>query len=366
MNEKIWTLLRLESIWFGESNLYWWKNPEYLRKVFGCLDKSGLWFDFPYYKKNFGKRFYAMPAIENLLEEFTSWKPSEYVFVPDRTESPASKLTLLLNPISLDLRFKVEEPHLSSYGDSLIDRFIHFTQCINHALDGITLIGPRLGVEIFELSYPRVRPHRTGGGIWTLGNVVNFASRKFHAQHELGLPEDLEKILKTPMPAGATRLDDDDLVVLRWADNLLSEEKLAQSCSIQEQWLTKCLNLPVDSSYNTLGDHREAPLALDEHPPLTLYSSMYGTGYKAIVLDPDGSYDEPLFAEMAGWIEAGKLPDGTLLNRLRLILPNRDSVFQIEKAAKAIGVEMILYADNDGNWWNPLLPGDWIDIPYPV
>ena len=221
------------------------------------------------------------------------------------------------------------------------------------------MLGPLLQVEVYDHVYPRIRPPRYHR-YFKCGAVVQFASREFHATHPFGHPQDLEKLLAAPLPLGGRKEERGGLVAFRWADKLTNEKKLAVGRSLQEQWLTSVLDLPIDGSYNELGDYLVAP-AGGEHPPLTFYTPASALGYKAVMVDTDGRMGEKTSVEMTGWIKARELPDGTPLHSLDLIVPSRTAALRIYERAKAMGVSRVLYTDDSGRFWDPHPPGLWLE-----
>ena len=85
------------------------------------------------------------------------------------------------------------------------------------------------------------------------------------------------------------------------------------------------------------------------------------SGYKAVVVYPDGSVNDELVSEMQSWISAGQLPNGKPLEDLSLILPTRESCLQVVDRAKSIGVFQVLYSNDEGKLFNPFPLGMWRD-----
>jgi hypothetical protein len=349
-------MLRLDSLIFQPPH----DRPEgggRLRPVFACVREAGLWLDFDHAGKRGGrpKRF---DSEEQLAAASDAWGANLYTVQRGRDERPECYLQLSLGPAGAEVRYSMRGETLERFRDTLLDRFTDLTVCIHEAFHGTARLGPRLGVEIFDPPFPRVRPPRAEG-FWTYGNAADFICREFHERSSRGQPEVVRRLLKAPMPAGTRRAEKGDLVILRWATNLSDAEQVARRRTLQEQWYVNVLSPPVGSGYNEAGDYLETPPAAERRPPLTLYDAAGATGYKATALAPDGGVDEELFAEMAEWVRAGRLPDGTPLGQLHLILPNRESALRARARAAAAGVGKVLYADDEGGWWNPFPPGLW-------
>jgi hypothetical protein len=353
-------MLYIEAIRFGGGEKLWWKSSQHFHQVFRCIRESGLWLGFQFYKKAGAKRFRRFDTDEQLLGATTSWKRGSYVLTIVNTEEPDCDITFVLDPTVLTIRFFMAEHSLDQNRPTLINRFIDLTSRLCDTFCYTALMGPRLGVRISDLPYRRVRPPRLHR-IWSAGNAVDFISKRYHEQSPSSELENVKKLVNTPVPNGVVRTEKGDLIIIRWVDDLIDEHEIAAKLSIREQWFTKVLNPPIDPSYNKFGDVHETPLSTEEKPPLTFYDPMYETGYKAMVISPDGRPDKEILDEMAEWIKNRKLPDGTALQQLHVILPNRESALLIRDQVSSIGVDKVLYTDDEGDLWNPFPPGLWIE-----
>jgi hypothetical protein len=357
MDKPTKVMLRLETIQFQDAPRVWWKKTSYLGQALECIRQSGLWLDFAYYGEDGSKRLKSFRSAEQLADAAKSWDPGMYVVQKEQTGDGTCKLTLVLRPGGLGLRLLLSGPDLDALRETAIDQFIDLTSCLHKAFADFALFGPRLGVEILDFPFPRVRPQRRKPP-WTFGNAVDFITKKHHESSSAVKPEDVERLLKAPMPAGTRRLVKGGLVILRWVDNLNDGKDVAERRSLQEQWFVNVLNAPVDSDRNEHGDYLEAPLSKQKKPPLTFYDPTYEAGYKAVTLDRSSGVDEELFDEMATWVQSRQLPDRTPLRELHLILPDRESALRVRDRATKIGVDNVYYTDDEGGLWNPFPPGE--------
>lgn len=359
MAESIRALLRLEAIGFPRGE--WWKDTAHAEKLLSALKESGLWLDFRYHGKS-GGRLARLTAAEELPGILRSWETGLYSLTTDQKEDPACELGFTIEPGNLSLRYLVNDLSSGSLRSRVIEQFVGLVLALRSAYDESVSFGPDLGVEILGLPYRRVRPPRLDR-MWKLGRAVTFLSKSFHERDPRGQLDSLEKLMRSPMPEGGERSEEGDLVVFRWVEDLVDWDDVARRLSLQEEWLTGILDLPVHPSYNDLGDYLETPLDLEQNPYVTFYDPDLEEGFKATVLGPGDTVDEDLFSEMESWIEAGELPDESPLDSLSLIVPNRRSALAIRKRAKSIGIDRVLYTDDEGQWWDPDPPGLWLEGP---
>jgi hypothetical protein len=101
----------------------------------------------------------------------------------------------------------------------------------------------------------------------------------------------------------------------------------------------------------------------ERHPPLTFYDRGDRHGYKAIFATVDDARPDARrgdLEEAASWIAAGRLPDGTPVSGVSVIVPTREVALALRRKAGALGFTRLLYADDTGMLWNPFPPGKWI------
>ena len=353
-------LLRIQDIYFLDGQPTWWQDPSYLRLVLQSLEKAGLWREFSYYGSEGGKR-HKINSLDDLLKASTAFKAKTYSLVNQDVETPSARLELDFKTGALTLHLIFDPIFLKHYQENLLSHLIDVVCHIHDALGAKALMGPLINVEIIGTVYPRVRPPRFLRR-FVFGTIANIISQRFHAQHPLGAPEEVKKILAAPVPNEVQRVTHGDLVIFRWAEDVRDERYLAQRRSQQEQWLVNVLDPPLDDSYNAAGDYRATPIgATGPNAPLTWYDAARKSGYKAVVVFPDGGVDEELFTEMTNWIRQHRLPDGRELQVLYLIAQSRSAALLIHERAIRMGIKAVYYSDNQGQLWDPFPPGPWIE-----
>jgi hypothetical protein len=352
-------LLRIQDIYFLDGQPTWRQDSSCLRIVLQALEQAGLWGKFGYYGPEGGQRR-KIDSLEDLLETGTTFKTKTYTLVND-VETPSARLELDFKTGALTFHLVFEPVFLKHYQENLLLHLIDAVCHIHDALGDKALMGPLVNVEIIGAVYPRVRPPRLHRRI-VFGTLVNIVSQNFHAQHPLGSPEEVKKILAAPLPDNVQRIDHGDLVIFRWAEDVRDEQDVARRRSQQEQWLVQVLNPPLDPSYNAAGDYLVmAVRAVGPDAHLTWYDATRKYGYKAVVVFPNGGVDEDLFAEMADWLKRRQLPDDRELEALSLITQSRAAALSIHDRAIRMGFKAVYYSDNKARLWDPFPPGLWLE-----
>ncbi len=353
-------MLCLEGFQSIEPEVGFWRDEVKLWQLVEGLEANGLWLGFSHLGELGQPSLDRLESRDHLVRELATREESSFeVSCGPDTDQPAV-LKVRFPPYGLELVLTMRPDHPDFSDPTLLDRFIAFTCHLAKSFEGVALAGPRLQVDVWDHEYPRVRPPRDHL-CFELGTVVQFASEAFHGQYGNGYPADLSRMLAAPLPAGARREERAGLVIWRWCDHLADAERLAVARSAQERWLTSVLDIPIDASYNELGDCLAGPFGGAGHPLLTFYSTSSGIGVKAIFADDEGRVDEEQTSQLAGWIAAGHLPDDQPLNKLHLIVPSRDAALAVRRQATAIGVDRVLYTGEIGHLWDPFPPGLWLE-----
>jgi hypothetical protein len=356
MNRSKHVAFRLFSLTFKEHGQEWWKQPTHLSHVLQAIQVAGLGVEFRYCGKYDNAKLKRIGPLDTLLPETASWEANSYILTSSK-ENGGFSLELTFRNWMLNILLRVEGQALDTRREVILEQLIRFACQLGAAFRDTALLGPAFHITLFNVGYPRPCPPRKDPQ-WPIGSLVDFVSKEYLIQ--TGKTEALEKLLTTSLPDGVVREECNDLIIFRWVDILLDDKLVATRRSMQEQWFSKTLCWPVASGYNNFGDCLETLWAPQTHPILTFYVPTYKHGYKAIVQNPDGTIDDGLFSQMASWVKVGGLPDGTPLDQLNLILPNRESALGVRQRAKVIGIKKALYTDNKGNLWNPQPPGLWL------
>lgn len=339
----------------------WWQRPDGLPAILGAVKRLGLAEGLRYQQAG-TKAPRKLESLDRWIAESTLLPTGSYELRAAAREPearPPFEIDLEVASQSLRFLYTCWEPIADDTASELLDRMVALMQELHKILSPQGLLGPTMSIRPLGLSYPRPRPPRQSN-LWAIGALVNFASRAFHERHSQGRPQELRAVLAAPIPPGCQRIEQGDLVTLRWAQRLGDSRELAACCSVQEHWLAQVLPLEVKAGYNELGDELVTPMGLQPRPPLTFYDSMYQAGYQATTVTPDGTTDDELLDEAAGWRRDGRLPDGTPLKELHLLVPNRESALRLLPEAHRRSIDKVLYLTEDRRIWDPAPPGEWL------
>ncbi len=209
-----------------------------------------------------------------------------------------------------------------------------------------------------ELEYPARRPP-VSHDLVRLGTLVDFFGPAWLSDRA---PELARLARDAKLPAGASRIEDEDLIVLRWVTDPRSPDDVAEACMRQEDWWRAHVDMPPDGGWNADGDRGVYPAKLEPGPPFTLVDRARHVGYRAVVVMPDGTLDGASWSEVAKLTALSQLADGTPIEHVRLIVPVRDNAIAIAERARELGVDAVLYKDGD-TLFNVMPAGNWRVVP---
>jgi hypothetical protein len=330
----------------------WWKDGRIGRELATALTGNGLWLDFAF-AGTAGGRMRPLHAPEEVEDFARKWKPAEYSLQQDPDDDlEAPTLTLSVREGYFAAALLVTGEALEERAARLVESLAGFGKQIFAALAPIATL--TLGQTIVSEPYPRPRPPRVTTLGLSPGSLLDFVDLDFLRAN--GSKKQADAVAKAKLPPGASRERDGRLVVLRWAAEVADLRRVAAARARQERWLVENVGLDRDQNYNEAGDLLVDADGAEEHPPLTYYDPANEIGYKAVV---PTAMDAAQWAEIERWAKRGKLPDGSVLSAVRLIVPNRAAALKLRARARETGVKAVLYTDNQGQWWDPSPPGEW-------
>lgn len=332
----------------------WWKDGRVGSALVEGLADTGLWLNFKFYGRS-GGRLTRIQRPEDLETLFRRWKPGGYSLLQDGRDpygSPALSVNVREGYFDLNLAAAGEE--LKKRWATLLESFAGFGRRLFGALSGIATCSQ--GFTTLDEPWPRPRPPRIQTLSFTPGSLLDLFDLDYIRQQ--GADRQAEAVARAPLPPGATRTQDRRLILIRWARDVADLASLEAARIAQERWLIAEVGLDRDPSYSEEGDLLEDAEGVEEHPLVTFYGPSGQVGYKAVV---PPTLDPGQWAEMEGWARNRRLPDGTPLERLCLIVPRRGLALELLPRARRAGIDAVLYTDNQGRWWNPAPPGKWLD-----
>jgi hypothetical protein len=269
-----------------------------------------------------------------------------------RSASPEAYVGIDIHGILVKLR--LQSAPLGGRGKAVLDGVIAWAQVAAGAVgDSARVVNG--AVYPLDVSYPARRPPLHHQFV-RFGTLVDFLGLSWCRE---AMPEAAEAVASAPLPAGATRTLDGDLVVLRWLDDPGDPVEQARGCIRQEDWWASQVDAQPQVGWNAQGDQMVVPTALERRPPFTLFDTAEGVGYRAVVVQPDGELAGASWSDIAQLTALRELDDGTAVDRVRLIVPVRDSAVAIAEKARELGVDGVLYKDDDDTLWNVMPEGDW-------
>lgn len=218
--------------------------------------------------------------------------------------------------------------------------------------DGLRAVRVRFATARFEPArapYPRPTPPRTSFD-WPPGSLDQYFGRAWHLQTDAETAAVLERVEHAPLPAGASRTIDGDVVRIAFAADLHDAAAVAAARTAHERWLTPLVPATPEPGWNEHGDEVAGPTQRRVVAGLTFYDDATQVGYQALVVFPDGSIEEDRWAAAEAIVRAGALPDGTPVASMRLVFPRRADALALHARAIAAGFAMTTYGEGGQLW----------------
>lgn len=286
-------------------------------------------------------------AIARLDKEAGAWRDQTVQIYTGDANHPDWMFHFALNRwgvrLALGIGARFIEPHSRDVIMALVGRWAN-TLARSHAHLSIGT------VDLQRTEAPRARPPRQGTK-WKLGALDYYLGQTWHGRDPTckGV---LTAIGAAPLPDGATRVVEGDVVHVAFAADLAAVAAVAAARTKSEEWLTPLVPTSPARGWNEQGDRLVVPRERrTDVPPFTFFDPDSRIGYKGLIVDPDsGEVDEAVWAELAAIAATGRLPDGTQVASVRLVVPVRANALQLHERAKADGFEAVAYPAGGVFW----------------
>jgi hypothetical protein len=287
--------------------------------------------------------------IESMAEleaKARTWRGVTAAMFTGDMHDPDWRLHVALQPASVRISVRVGAAFLSNDTRDQLARWVRRWSELFAGRGCYLSIG---STQPPRADYPRRYPPRTSMR-WRFGVLDYYFGRAWHRRTPEGTTV-LANVETAPLPAGATRTVDGDVVRVAFPADVNDPASVAAARTSSEDWLVPLVPTEPARGWNELGDRRVAPARPVDLPPFTFYDERSKVGYKALVVDPQTrEVDEETWAELAAIARAGQLPDGTPVSAVRLIFPVRDNALWMHARAISDGFEMATYPGNGAFW----------------
>lgn len=286
-------------------------------------------------------------SVAELRAQASTWRYELVDLLSEEDDlDPDCEVILNLGANAIDASVCLGGPDLARIADRLVERAGRWVAHFCRALpDSVHL---REGWLVpYRGDYPRPRPPRTS--TWNLDGICHYLGQRWLQRTGDGAL--LERLLREPLPPGATREVDGDAVLLAFTRDVRDAAAVARARAAHEQWISGIVPTEPARGWNAEGDRVVIPAEPRPVAPLTLYDPGPRIGYKAIVVQPDGGIDEEIWAELRSILQRGALPDGAPIASIRLIVPVREDALALHDRAISDGFEMVTYPRGQGVFW---------------
>jgi hypothetical protein len=239
-------LLRIESIKFKTFQTEWYNNSNYLYQTLKFVTERLTLATFHYMMKDRDEQFISITSANVFTKEFKSWNLGLWEFMSSNDLDSEFFMSIDILKDGFDLLLDVQV-NKEETKQQLLDQYIQFCKTFYTYFKNITLIGYRYGIELYGVEFDRVKPVRLNG-YWGISKLVDIASWEYHTKSPVGRPMEVKKIETLDLPDGAERILYDDLIIVKWVDNLKNLDYISLMLYKRDEWYANNFDLLIDQT----------------------------------------------------------------------------------------------------------------------
>jgi hypothetical protein len=290
---------------------------------------------------------------------------SDVFAITQDKKAPRATFLLTITPTALGIDVRVFDAELDARAKTILDDVVAVVAATRKsgAVAGLRFgyVSPIVRAQA-GFPYPRPRPPRKHPTI-EVGAVLDPIDVTFHGSDHPSASKAALELASAELPHAARRIEQDGLVQVRWVEDFSDPAALERAAAAHEEWFGQFPGTTIAGGYNELGDLAEPMRGLEGKPPLTMYAPSSRTGYVAVVIDEGGHPEDHYWGIARDVAARHALPDGTPVQRVRVVAPVRSLAIAFAGQARQHGIDAVLYPADDGTWWNPDPPGNWAYPP---
>lgn len=353
----------------GNNKDYW--NLETVNLLVTCMEELPFWNAFKYTKDK-SKEYIGYNLIENRndLQQYLPEQKSKYIETKQLSfdnNNTCSYLNMEIGGSQMHLSLSLKKRDYQSFAleKKAVSYLKNFALKIIDNFSDATSIGKRFNLRAYGSTFYKVRPpYNSAQCRWQQNSIIDIIDERDLAKDK---EEEMTVISAiTNLPTFVIYEKKEYFHILTWIEDLSDEQAISQALTERNQWLHQYIPLSRNSSYNAFGDvkNMEVYLGMSSNIHLTYYETdVYNIpyGFQSMVILPNGSTDEVLLNNLSTWIEDEKLPDGTPIKKIGLIVQDREAALLIFDRAKKMGLYKVLYMDDEGHFWDINPSGLWLN-----
>lgn len=332
-----------------------------------CMKKLTFWDSFQYVREEKGYRKFMSTVDNHDLKAYFTREDDTY-----RTKGIAfeedgkSRLSISIRPSSVILILGVTIP--DEIKQRVVPNLKAFLLEFMSVFPDTESVGRNIGLCV-DTPFYRIRPTYTMIRCrWEHGSILDMIDERHLAEDKQEEVTVMHAIAKLPTFAKYEKLG--HFHVITWINDLSNKAKIAQCLTERNKWLHTHIPLTRDTRFNELGDGEaeDVYVGMDTHSCLTYYAESYNDdfetiymGFQSVQVMPDGSTDASLLQNLSTWVKQKKLPDGSPVDTISVIAQDRNAALLILDKAQKLGLDNVLYMDDDEKFWAINPSGLWLN-----
>ncbi len=285
--------------------------------------------------------------VDYLVKEFAKKKVERYAFCD------VKDLSKFLPQIHWDIgiRKKLFTVSLVCHStiekmESLISEIVEVNHILLTSIVWNQILFPFSYLELPDINFELPRPPRNFGRFSKNSLVDIFHLKSSFRDEELKIIHELQQ---GSLIEGSDRIITGDMLIVSWGKH--KKHTLESILAKRYLWYAEHGNLPIDSSFNMLGDKEFALWDAKPTKELTFYSPFNRKGCKAVVFDNIEQITKLVYS-LNNMLKSGKTIEGYPIEGITMITPSRESAIALYPVASQYGMNVV-YVGVDNKLWDP-------------
>jgi hypothetical protein len=305
----------------------------------------------------YGAKKRIIMNTSSLVDVLKTIKPGIYVLSDAESGKGSTELRFSFRNelISIQCWRSAERDNLREESQRLI-RYFKLLYITLQEVIGFPLVS---SISLPEIDYARRRPPKRWRAFdpWGIVDFIRLSQVDF---------PDAEKITNNlcygTLPEGVVReIMNQDMVIIDWTNLAMADKSIDKTLSNRSEWFYTNSEFERDTSFNEWGDLRVDVFDNKKTSDLTFYDRMTESGYKAIGFDPaNGFYEIDKLQKLNKLLRKKKTSEGLPILNVYVIVAKREFAISLKAEIDNYNLSGILYADDDGQLWNPFPDGLWL------
>lgn len=340
-------ILRIENIIAKDNKLLFSENNFLLSFLFENLIKF-FFTEKIFLIKEYPHSVAQITADNDFYKAMKSLKNGTYILSSTQNNDSFFSININLYANNLGLVIYNNSLNQTTFTTDYLAFLKNFTIDFYKQLGSSYQLSKHFGIEVYGINYQKSHPPRDLSNLGET-NVIDFMILNYKNYFS---ENDISLLINHQLPKNVRRTKIDNLLIIEWISNLNDKNSISKRLQLRQIWFGKILNLPIKTRYNIHGDKQEILLKKSLDANFTFYDPIMKIGYRTTLPSTANKLDDYIIEEIKALISYKNNSINPNIQKIGLIVPNRETAVILSKEIKLLGIDKLLYLDDDANFWN--------------